>query len=183
MTATKKNIVWFAIFLVIVAAATRVLRHLGFVHLPPNVAPIAAMALFGGAILPKRLAIALPIATMVLSDAIIGFYTPGVMVSVYACFILSAVLGLWIRKRSSIRRIVSGSLAGSVLFFSVTNAAVWAFGAWYPKTFQGLTAAYLAGIPFFRNTVLGDLAFTGIMFGAYAVAQYAVRRRLPAAGT
>lgn len=179
----KRNLVWFAAFLVTTAAVTRVLRHLGFIDLPPNVAPIAAMALFGGAVLPKRLAFVLPLTAMFISDAIIGFYTIGVMVSVYVSFSLSALIGLWLRRHRNTRWILLGSLTGSILFFIVTNTAVWAFGTWYPRTISGLAAAYLAGIPFFRNTVLGDLAFTGIMFGAYAAAHYAIRRRSPAVGT
>ena len=178
MTIMKKNLVWFAAFLIIAAAATRVLRHLGFIDLPPNVAPVAALALFGGVYLPKRYAVILPLGAMLVSDLAIGFYTPTVMASVYASFMASSFIGFWIRKRQSLGTVVAGSLAGSVVFYLTTNAAVWMFGTWYPRTLQGLTSAYLAGIPFFRNTVLGDLGFVGVMFGAYALAQYLVRHRV-----
>lgn len=178
MTTMKKNLIWFAVFLIIAAAATRVLRHLGFIDLPPNVAPVAALALFGGVFLPKRYAVALPLGVMLVSDLLIGFYTPAVMLSVYASFLASSLIGFWVRKRQNLGTVVSGTLLGSVVFFLTTNAAVWMFGTWYPKTLQGLMGAYLAGIPFFRNTVLGDLGFVGIMFGTYALTQYLVRHRV-----
>ena len=178
MTAMKKNIVWFAIFLVVAAAATRVLRHLGFIDLPPNVAPVAALAMFGGVYLPKRYALMLPLGAMLVSDIVIGFYTPAVMASVYVSFVVSSLIGFWIRRHKNIGSTVAGSLLGSMVFFITTNGAVWLFGTWYPRTLTGLTDVYLAGIPFFRNTVLGDLGFVGIMFGAYELALYVVRRRV-----
>ncbi len=179
----KKQLLMFAGFLVCAAAVTRVLRHFGFIDLPPNVAPVAALAMFSGAYLPKRLAVVLPLATMLLSDLVIGWYSPAVMASVYLGFFISVLIGFWLRRSPSVGRIVSGSLTGSVTFFLVTNAAVWLYGGLYPGTLQGLGASYLAGIPFFRNTVIGDLAFTGIMFGAYEAAQYLVRRRAVALDT
>lgn len=173
----KKHLILFACFLVATAAAVRILRHLGLIALPPNVAPVAAMAMFGGAYLPRRVAVALPLAAMLLSDAAIGFYTPAIMASVYVSFAVSACIGLLLRNRANVARIAAGSLAGSCIFFLVTNGAVWAFGTMYAPTFPGLLDSYLAGLPFFRNTILGDLAFAGTMFGAYELAQYLARRR------
>lgn len=177
----KRNIVWFAVFLIIIAAVMRVLRHLGFIDLPPNVAPVAALALFGGVYLPKRYAVILPLGAMLVSDIAIGFYTPAVMVSVYASFIACSLIGFLVRKRQNIGTVVGATLFGSIVFYLTTNGAVWLFGAWYPRTIAGLADAYLAGIPFFRNTVLGDLGFVGVMFGAYEVARYIARQRVPAA--
>lgn len=166
----KRRLLAFAVFLVVAAATTRVLRHFGFIHLPPNVAPIAALAMFGGTYLPRRLAFVLPIGAMFISDALIGFYHPGIMASVYMSFLGSMLLGLWIRKRKSLATIAGASLLGSVGFFLVTNAAVWVFGSLYPQTGGGLLAAYMAGLPFFRNTLLGDLGFVGFMFGMFELA-------------
>lgn len=179
----KKQLFAFAGFLVIAASATRVLRHFGFIDLPPNVAPVAALAMFGGAYLPRRWAIALPLAAMLLSDLFIGFYAFAVMATVYASFFVSVLIGFWVRKHRNAGNVFVGTLVGSVFFFLATNAAVWLYGGLYPRTLQGLSAAYLAGIPFFRNTVVGDLAFTGIMFGAYELARYLVQRRTVALDT
>ncbi|MBI4426789.1 MAG: hypothetical protein HY567_04385 [Candidatus Kerfeldbacteria bacterium] len=166
-----------AIALIVGAAGIRVLRDAGLISLPPNVAPIAALALFGGVYLPRRLAFAVPLAAMLLADVLIGFYELGIMASVYGSFAVSGLIGLWLRTHKRVGPILTGTVIGSMVFFLVTNAAVWAFAALYPKTIAGLLAAYVAGLPFFRNTVLGDLAFTGLLFGAFELALLLARRR------
>lgn len=149
-----------AIF-VFVAAILRLIPHL------PNFAPITAMALFGGAYLGKRYALWLPLFAMVLSDAFIGFDSIASRAAVYGSFLLIGLIGLWLRKHRSFQNIVLAALSSSVLFFVITNFGVWAFGALYPKTAGGLTACFVAAIPFFRNTVAGDLFYTGVFFGGY----------------
>lgn len=153
--------------LITLGALARVARDAGWLSLPPNVAPIGAMALFSGAVLPRRWTFAVPLTAMLVSDIIIGFYSLPVMVAVYAAFALCNLLGLRLRQHRSVGRIVKYSLLGSVLFFLSTNAAVWAFQNMYPQTLVGLSQAYAAGLPFFRNTVLGDLTFAGLFFGFY----------------
>lgn len=172
-----RRLLWFALFLILAAATTRVLRHLGFIDLPPNVAPIAALALFGGTYLPRRLAFVLPLAAMLVSDALIGFYHPAIMASVYGSFMVSGALGVWLRTRKNLGTVIAATLAGSVVFYLVTNAAVWAFGSLYFHSAPGLLQAYVAGLPFFRNTVLGDLGFVGSMFGAYEFFVLFLRKR------
>jgi hypothetical protein len=66
-------------------------------------------------------------------------------------------------------------LASSVLFFVITNFGVWAFDAFYPKTWEGLIACYVAAIPFFQNTLIGDLLYTAVLFGGFAL----LERQLP----
>lgn len=156
-----------AVGLILLGAAVRIARDAGWLPLPPNVAPISAMALLSGAVLPRRLTFVVPLAAMLASDLVIGFYTLPVMVAVYASFALSNILGLRLRRRLHSGRVMAASLAGSVAFFLITNAAVWAFQTMYPHTAFGLGQSYLAGLPFFRNTVLGDLLFTGILVGSY----------------
>jgi len=175
----KKTLVWLAVGLVVAAAGTRVLRDAGLIDLPPNVAPIAALAMFGGAYLPKRLAFGLPLAAMLVADLFIGFYEPQIVAAVYLSFMFSGLIGLWLRSRTSVINVIGASLVGSVAFFLVTNAAVWAFDSHglYPHTLNGLWSAYLAGLPFLKNTVIGDLGFTAVMFGAYELAVLALRRR------
>jgi len=155
--------------MIFAAAAARLIPH------PPNFTPIAALALFGGAhFADKRLAFAVPLAALLLSDAALGFY-PG-MPAVYASFALVVVLGLGLRRRHAPRPIVGAALAGaalagSVLFFLLTNFAVWLAGGLYPRTAAGLTECYIAAVPFFGHTVLGDLFFTAVLFGGFALAQ------------
>lgn len=137
----------------------------------PNFAPIGAMALFGGARLNKKYALIIPLAVMIVSDYFIGFYSWQIMASVYGSFLIYGLLGLVVRKNGSWLKIGGATLAGSVLFFLITNGAVWAFGSMYPHTFGGLIACYAAGLPFWRNTLLGDIFFTAVFFGTYELAR------------
>src|SRR5258708_33090340 len=137
---------------------------------PPNFTPLAAMALFGGAyISDKRLAFGLPLAALLLSDAVLGFYHG--MIWVYGSFALIVCLGLQLQSRRRLLPIAGAALAGSVLFFALTNFGVWASGGLYPRTMTGLGACYVAAIPFFKNTIAGDLVYTVLLFGGFAIAE------------
>ncbi|MGH7275164.1 MAG: DUF6580 family putative transport protein [Nitrospiria bacterium] len=149
--------------IVLAAAAMRLIPH------PPNFAPIMAMALFGGAYFAsKKAAFAVPLAAMCLSDLFLGF--DGSMPFIYGSFGLTVCLGMMIQDRRSPLRIGSAALAGSVLFFIFTNFGGWLTGHLYPKTAEGLIASYVAAIPFFRNTLLGDAVYTILLFGGFALA-------------
>lgn len=144
------------------AALARLLPH------PPNVAPIAAMALFGGAYAHnKRLAFLVPLLAMLASDLFIGFHRE--MLPVYVSFLLITCIGLALRGRMGVGAVAGASMASSVLFFLISNAGVWAVSTHFPKTAEGLLACYAVALPFFRNTLLGDLFFTGLLFGGYAL--------------
>jgi len=161
-----------AFLLIIVAVLLRLVPH------PANFAPVAALALFGGVYLDKRWALILPLAAMLMSDIFIGFYTWQVMASVYISFALVGLIGLWVRKHKKAAVVIGATLSGSILFFLITNFAVWAFGMMYPHTLQGLITSYVAGIPFFRNTLLGDYFYVGLFFGSYElVMALAAKRR------
>ena len=156
----------FAVLLgmVLAAAASRLLPH------PPNLTPIAAIALFGGAYFAdKRAAFLVPLAAMFLSDLVIGLHRQ--LPVVYACFAMTVCIGLWLRTRRRLRPIAGGALASSLLFFIVTNFGVWALGSLYPKTMEGLITCYLAAVPFFRNTLIGDAFYTAVLFGGFALAE------------
>lgn len=165
-----------AVGLILLAVASRVARHFGWLDLPPNVAPITAVALFSGVVLPHRYTFVVPLAAMLLSDVLIGFYTLPVMLAVYACFAMSNLLGIALRRRQTVVRLFGYSLFGSLLFYMITNAAVWAFQTMYPHTLTGLGQAYIAGLPFFRNTVVGDLGYSAVLFGTYAAVMLYSRR-------
>lgn len=147
--------------IIFIAAFLRLIPHL------PNFAPIGAMALFGGAYLGKKWAIVLPLAAMILSDVFLGFDSFASRASVYGSFVLIGLIGIWLRKHRTFQNIVLASLASSTLFFVITNYAVWAFGGLYSKDFSGLIECYTLAIPFFRNTIVGDLFYTGVFFGGY----------------
>jgi ABC-type transport system involved in multi-copper enzyme maturation permease subunit len=153
--------------IVVIAALTRLIPH------PPNVTPIAAMALFGGAYFRNwKVAFLLPIAAMLLSDLVLGYAVYGMasMKSqpvVYLCVLLTVAIGQQIQTRRSAVKIALATLASAVIFYLVTNFAVWAFDALYPKTWSGLITCYTAAIPFFRNSLIGDLSFAAVMFGGF----------------
>lgn len=170
-----KHLVYFFIF---AAVILRVLRHYGLIDLPPNFAPITALALFSGTYFAdRRLALIIPIVAMLISDAFIGFYHPLIMASVYLCFLLSAIIGFYIKKNKTLTNVIGGSLLSSIVFYLVTNYAVWAFGKFYPQTLAGLMQSYIMAIPFFRWTLLGDLFYVTILFGSYEFIVYFVANK------
>jgi hypothetical protein len=146
---------------VLIGAMARIIPHL------PNFVPIGAMALFGGAYMSKKQALTLPLLAMIFSDFIIGFDSLPMRAAVYGSFLLIVLMGMFIKSKVNVKNVVFVSLLASILFFVVTNFAVWAFGTMYPKTTGGLAEAYLLAIPFFRNTLLGDLFYSGAFFGGY----------------
>jgi hypothetical protein len=87
---------------------------------------------------------------------------------VYASFALIVGIGFWLRRHPGVATTAAASAVGSVLFFVVTNFGMWATpDGFYPHTVAGLGACYVAAIPFFRNTLLGDLAYCGLLFGLF----------------
>jgi hypothetical protein len=148
--------------MIFTAVLSRLLPH------PRNMASFAAVALFGGAYFADwRLVFLVPLSALFFSDLILGFYR-GIEV-VYLSFAAVVCIGTWLRRHRSALPIVGAALAGSALFFLVTNFDVWAFGSLYPKTPEGLLACYVAAIPFFGNTLQGVLLYTVILFGGFAL--------------
>jgi uncharacterized protein DUF6580 len=151
--------------IVLAAAALRLIPH------PMNFAPIGALALFGGAYFSsKRAAVAVPLLSLVAGDIFIGFHR--LVPYVYASFLVSVVIGFWLRRKKSVSRIGGATAAGAIQFFLVTNFAVWetSIGS-YPKNLGGLAACYIAGMPFFWNTLAGDTFYVAVLFGVMALAE------------
>ncbi len=155
----------FALSFLLISIITRLLPH------APNVAPIAALALWAGVYLPKKWGWTLPIAAMLASDIFVGFYDARLMAVVYASFIATTLIGRLLRRASNPITLLLGSLGASTLFFLTTNFSVWALSSWYAHTPAGLLFAYTLGLPFFRNTLLGDLLYTGMFFAVYSLAK------------
>ena len=149
--------------LILAAAFSRLLPH------PANVAPVAAIALFAGATLPRAMAFIIPLAAMLLSDLVIGFHST--MLFVYGAMLCTAGIGMLLRSKMRLFNIVGASLVASVLFFVVTNFGTWMVGGIYPLTGEGLVACFVAALPFFVNTVLGDLGFCALLFGVFSLAE------------
>jgi hypothetical protein len=154
---------------ILAAAALRLVPH------PPNFTPIGAMALFSGAQFGRRgAAFVAPLAALLLSDAVLGFYHG--MATVYFTTGVIVMIGWWLASRRPAWRIVAASVAGSILFYVVTNLGMWLFSGIYPRTLIGLEACYIAAIPFFQNTLAGDLFYTALLFGGFAIAELLIPR-------
>jgi len=148
-----------ALGLLIVAVVLRFLPHI------PNVAPMTAIALFTGVYFGGASAFLLPLAAMVISDIFLGFHST--MFFVYFSLILTVAIGQFVRSKKNPLVIAAGTLAGSILFFLITNFGVWLTTNWYALSFAGLLKCFEMAIPFFRNSLFGDLMYVTIFFGTY----------------
>ncbi len=160
---------WVLVALILGAALVRLAPH------PANFVPIAAVALFAGSkIEDRRLAVLVPLVAMFLSDAAIGFHQ--LMHVVYLAFALIVLIGIRLGPEVGAGGIASGGIGGSMVFFLVTNFAVWLMpGATYPPTIDGLIQCYVAGIPYFLRTLAGTLFYSGVLFGGLSL----LERRFP----
>jgi hypothetical protein len=147
------------ILIIVIAVLLRLVPH------PANVAPIAAMALFGGVYLDKKYAFLLPLSAMFISDLFLGFHAS--MPMVYASLILTGLIGMWLKQHKSVPTVLFASVGSSILFFLLTNMNYWYATSLYPKTVEGFIQSYIMALPFFRNSLLGDLFYTGVFFGGY----------------
>lgn len=151
---------------ILISAGSRLLPH------PMNFSPVLAVGLFAGATLTSfGLALIIPMAAMLLSDLFLGFHDT--MWATYTATALSSVLGYAIRNKKNIFTVTGVALASAVLFFLISNFAVWtaaADGAYYSNDFAGLMTCYTMAIPFFGATILSNLIYTGILFGTFELA-------------
>ena len=172
---SKKNTGIIAL-IIFVAAATRLLPH------PPNMTPVSAMALFGGAYFGKKyLGILIPFLALFLSNLVLdnviyaqyydGFvlFTPNTL-SVYGSIALIALLGMGLLKKVTMPRVLIGALSATAIFFLITNMGSWLNDPIYTKDFSGLMQAYIAGLPFVKYDLIGNLAYSGALFGIYYLA-------------
>jgi len=160
---------WIIMGLILMGVVARLVPH------PPNVTPLTAIALFGGTYLSRRWAILLPLGIVAISDVFLEWHAT--VAFNWAAFAVTGLVAWWVRANPAPGRIAAGALAGSTAFFLITNFGVWLAGGLYPPTAAGLRECFIAAIPFFRNTLIGDLGYTAAFFGVYA----AVSRTLPAA--
>lgn len=147
-----------AVLLIVFAAFSRLIPH------PANFAPIAAIALFSGVYLDKKYMFIIPVAAMLLSDIFLGFHST--MIWVYSSFAVIAIIGLWLKSHKTVGYIAATTVVSSIIFFIVTNFGVWATG-YYGFTLNGLAECYTMAIPFYRNTLAGDIVYVTAMFGIY----------------
>ena len=169
----KSRLIYWVLGLSILAVMSRMAPH------APNFVPIGALALFVGAYLPKKWGYGAPLAILLLTDALIGFYDPKLMIAVYASHLVGVGIGYLMRSRVSAITVTLGAIGGATLFFLTTNFAVWLFSTWYPHNLSGLLLAYEYGLPFFRNTLFSNVVYSLAFFGAYEFSKaFAWKRKL-----
>lgn len=173
---SNKTKIILAAAIIILAAASRLVKH------PFNFTPIVALSIFAGYYLKSKWGAVLPLAAMLLSDYFIGFYDWQVMASVYVSILLAFIIGKFVSAKKWYY-IPFSAVASSVLFFLITNFAVWAFFDWYPHTWQGLFNCFTLALPFFRNSLAGDVVYSGLFFGLYNAVLVIAERKLWSAKT
>ena len=156
--------------LIFVAALTRLLPH------PPNFAAVAGISLFAGAqMTDKRWAFIVPILAMFFSDL---FLAGGGLqeIPTFLCMLIATTIGIFVGKNITIMNVIGGSLASSLIFYLITNLPFW-YGdlGLYTNDFNGMMQSYTAALPFFKNSLLGDLFYSSACFGVF----YALEKRFP----
>jgi len=148
--------------LVALAALARLLPH------PPNFVPVAALALFAGALVPdRRLAFLVPLVAMLISDLFLGFHAG--MALIYVCMAITVAIGMQLTNRIRFTTVAGAAVVSSVLFFVITNFGVWLTSGMYGHNLSGLLACYVAAIPFYHYTLLGNAFYAAILFGGFAL--------------
>jgi len=148
-----------AVLWILLGIGLRLLPH------PPNFTPIGALAIFGGAYLTKRYALVLPLLCLVLSDLVLGFHRT--IPFTWGMILVAGLLGMWTRSRRNYGTLVGAGVVHSILFFVFANLGVWLVGGLYPHTWEGLLTCYTRAIPFYRNTLAGNLVYLTILVGTF----------------
>lgn len=167
----KKQQFAIAIGLIAISVLGRIIPH------PWNMTPVAASALFAGAYLGARWSLVVPLLSMLIGDAIIGFYNWEFLSVVYASMLAIGFASYLTKGKRGAGVFLTRPIGASVFFFLTTNAAVCFFGTMYPHTLPGLFASYISGLPFFGHDLLGNLLFTGVLFGGYEYAKKLAAKR------
>jgi hypothetical protein len=137
-----------------------------------NMTPALALALFAGARLTSPgWRIGLPLAVMLVSDLVLGFHDT--MLYVYGALLLVVLMGQKMGQSASLPHHAGMSVAGSLLFFVITNLGVWVAGTLYPMTAEGLLSCYLMAVPFLWKTLAGDLFFVVMFYATFRFATQA----------
>ncbi len=178
METKKINLRFGVLTLIIVLASfSRLIPHM------PNFSPLGAIGLFGAAHFSKKWqAFLIPIAATWISDLFItnviysqyypsftwfyeGFYWQ------YGSYLLITLAAIFIFKKVNTQRVLAGALTSTAIFFLITNLGCFPGNPSYPQNFGGLMTCYAAGIPFLKGTLLGDLFYSGVLFGSFALLQ------------
>ncbi len=168
-----------AIILIVLALVYRLLPTMDLAW--SNFPPLMAVAFCGSVYFRDRRLWLLPFAGLCLTDLYINWFYAreygyhwelNGYIARAACFAVGLGLGAWVARQKSWLWLLNGTLLGALIFYIVTNTQSWAADAFYAKTVAGWWQALTVGHPeypptifFFRNTLFGDLMFTGLFAG------------------
>lgn len=155
----NRNWLFAGLALVALAVAFRLVPHAA------NFTPLYAVALLACATFPRSTGFWVPLVAMVISDLVVGMHDT--VLFTWSGMLVFMALGYALSGTRTATRIGLYSLAGSAAFFVWTNFGVWLVSGMYAPSASGLAQCYLLALPFFRNSLLGDLAFTAALFAAY----------------
>ena len=167
----KKTDLIIVVIFIIIGVLFRLIPH------APNFVPISALAIFAGAYLSKRIALFVPFLMMIVSDFFLGFYNLKLMAVVYASFLICVVVGFWLKNNKKWYTILGSSFLTAFIFFFLTNLAVFVFSGWYPKTILGLADCFIMALPFFKNTLLGDIFYASVFFASFELLKIWVAKK------
>ncbi|MFA6511590.1 MAG: DUF6580 family putative transport protein [Patescibacteria group bacterium] len=159
MRFSFKTTLLLAFSLLVFGVVMRMVPH------PANFTPLTAIALVSGMYFRGKWVALVPVLTMVVSDVFLGWHN--IVLFTWGSFAAAVLIGVFLRRTEISTRIIGGALAGSTLFFLVTNWAVWQFTVMYTKDFSGLLLSYEMALPFFRTMLTGDLIYTAALVGVF----------------
>ena len=168
----KKSNLLLIILVSAIILAARLIPHV------PNFSPLAAVLLFAGVYAKNKKYLILPLIALFISDIFLGFYKLEIMLAVYGSLLLIGLIGLLVKRHKHILNIATASLASALVFFLVTNFAVWYFGTWYSHDLNGLILCYNLAIPFFKNTLISSVLYSSLLFGSYESLKYLAKEKI-----
>jgi len=147
-----------------------------FIPHAPNFSPLASIILFTSVYANNKKLVIIPFITLLISDIFIGFYHFGIMLSVYSSFFIIYLLGIYLKNNKNIINTLFTPIYSALLFFFVTNFAVWFFGNWYTHDLSGLLLSYTLAVPFFENTLLSNIIYSYTLFTSYEIIQLYIKK-------
>lgn len=167
----------FVLALILLVASTRLMTFL------PNFSPLTAICLFGAAYFVKKWQmIIIPLLCVWISDVLVNNIIYGEYFNSFTLFyqgfywqylgyiIIALLASIGLTKVTTLRVLGMG-LGSTIFFFLFSNFGVWVSSGMYAKTFDGLIQCYIAGLPFIKGALIGDLGFSALLFGTFALAE------------
>jgi len=149
--------IWYSIFLVFILAISRIIPH------PPNFTPVISIVILGGILFRSFfLCMIVFILAMLISDLLIGLHHN--MIYIYLTLIFIGYIFFNFANKTNLKNLWIFSLAGSTIFFIITNFFVWLNSGLYEKNIEGILSCYTMALPFFTNTIFSTLFFSYLTY-------------------